>query len=221
MFPGMHSDDQEILLYLEDKLPPAKREHLEKHIGRCKPCAARFADLSRLASILEEPLPGDLDEATQKKAVELLGPGRPLQGGSPAFRLFAPQYRIVFAGVAALVLIVSVYLFLPDEPQVQFRSDRSEHAGSFVLIPEDGARVRSHDVEFRWTSLGESMAYKFSLLRETGAVVWSADVRDTSISLPESIVLQPGKTYLWQIETSLADKKLERSAVHAFTYSPD
>ena len=217
----MHSDDQEILLYLEDKLPSAKRERLEKHIGRCEPCAARFADFSRLPSILAEPLPRDLDEATQKKAVELLRPGRAPKGGSPAFRLFAPQYRLAFAGAAALLLIVSVYLFLPRETPVQFRSDRSGDVGSLVLIPEDGARVRSHDIEFRWTSLGESMAYKFSLLRETGAVVWSTDVRDTSLSLPEAIVLQPGKTYLWQIETSLADKTLGRSAVHAFTYSPD
>jgi len=217
----MHSDDQEILLYLEDKLPPAKREHLEKHIGRCEPCAARFADLSRLPSILEDPIPVDLDEATRKKAMELLIPAKARRGGPLTFMMFAPQHRLAFAGAAALLLILSVYLFVPKEPPLQFRSDKADDIGSLDLFPEDGARVRNHDILFRWKSIGESMAYKFSLMGETGAIVWSADVRDTTISLPGSIVLQPGKTYLWRGETFLADKKLERSAVHAFTYSPD
>jgi hypothetical protein len=129
-------------------------------------------------------------------------------------------FRPAFAAAAAVVLILSVYLFVQEKEPAEFRSDKVDELRTLIMFPDDGATVIDPATRFRWTSVGESMVYKFSLLRETGAVVWSNDVRDTSIALPSSIVLQPGKTYLWRVETFLADKTLGRSVVHAFTYTP-
>ncbi len=212
----MHPDDEEMLLYIEDKLPVGTRELLEAHIGQCGPCATRFADLSRLPLILEGKVPVQLDEAVLRKARALVQPGKP---GRPQ-TFFSPVFRPAFAAAAAVVLILSVYLFVQEKEPAEFRSDKVDELRTLIMFPDDGATVIDPATRFRWTSVGESMVYKFSLLRETGAVVWSNDVRDTSIALPSSIVLQPGKTYLWRVETFLADKTLGRSVVHAFTYTP-
>ena len=214
----MHPDDRKILLYLEDKLPSKERGNIEAHVARCAACANRLANLSRLSLILEQPVPIDLDVATREKARKLVGQRE--DGWWKGFKPFNPPYRFALAGAAVIALVLSIYLLGPQGEPRQFRSERSEEVETFELYPEDAAIVSDRGAQFRWTSVGESMVYRFSLLEETGVIIWSNDIRDTVIAIPLSVVLRPGKTYLWRVETFLADKTLEHSALHAFTYSP-
>jgi hypothetical protein len=127
---------------------------------------------------------------------------------------------LAFAGVAAVLLSLSVYLLVPVREPMQFRSDREISGTELKLIPENNAVVRDPSALFRWTSAGDSLIYRFSLMEQTGAILWSHDLRDTAVQLPRSVVLQPGNTYLWRVETFVADRSAERSALHAFTYAP-
>jgi hypothetical protein len=211
----MHTDAHEVLLYVEGKLSDNERKIIEAHVAQCEPCAKRFADLSRLPRILNQTVPFEIDEGTFKKAVAIVPRGKSRQ---LLYRLFTPPFRMALAGMAIAIIAVSTYLLLPKPEPSKFRSDRVEGSTTLRLYPEDGAIVREERPSFRWTSIGTSSVYRFSLMDETGAVIWQNDPRDTSITLPESLVLQSGKTYLWRVETFFADKALDRSALHAFVY---
>ncbi|MBM2846873.1 MAG: hypothetical protein HW407_2185 [Bacteroidetes bacterium] len=213
----MHLTEIEILLYVENKLPPEDRQELEAHVGRCDECARQFASLARLPDTLSENVPFEVNEAVLKEAVGLVG-GK-AWGRSWNFGFFNPPFRVAFAGVSVLAVALTTYLLVPRHEPSQFRSAETA-APMLRLFPSDGAKVADTHPAFRWSSTVKSSAYKFTLMDENGVSIWNWDVRDTAVSLPSTIVLIPGKTYLWRVESFLADKSLERSALHVFTYAP-
>jgi hypothetical protein len=62
--------------------------------------------------------------------------------------------------------------------------------------------------------------YRFRLFAENGVPLWSAFVRDTTLTLPSSVVLESGKNYLWSIEVPFTDSITERPTFHAFSFRP-
>jgi len=214
----MHPDERELLLYLEDKASQTDRGRIEAHLGQCEKCSNLFADLFRLSRIVEQPAPFDVSEAVLKQATDIVARGKSRNWLSLTF--LTPPFRIAVAGAAVVAIVLTTYLLVPREEPAQFRSDKVEETPALEFYPRDGTVVTEKTPEFRWNSIGESAAYRFSLLDEAAAVIWVNDCRDTSLNLPPSVVLQPGKTYLWRVESFLADKALERSALHAFTYVP-
>lgn len=220
----MHVSDHDMLLYLEDRLPTARRQSIERHMGNCNGCARQFAALARLPNILEETIPIEVNEATMARAKALVRAERPALRW---LRIPLARYRVAFAGLAAAAAISTVVLLFPVSETQQFRSvDRT--APGFTMSPPDGAHITELQPQFAWSSIRSSpdlpstagSVYKFSLLDQQGVTVWSLDVRDTSVMLPASVVLVPGKTYLWRVESFLVDRSLERSSLHAFTYNP-
>jgi hypothetical protein len=211
----MHLSDDEILLYLEGEPGPVERSRVEGHVGICMECASTFAGLSRLSSAIKADIPIQVDETTFRKATGLVSPKR--NGNWVQF--FSTPYRVSLAGIAAILIALTTYMvWLRPEP-VRYRSiERNVH--SLHLSPEDGATVGDIGPMFRWNGLPGSSTYEMSLMNDQGVVIWSTDVRDTVVSLPPNVVLVRGKTYLWRVESFIADRRLERSALHAFTYAP-
>jgi hypothetical protein len=214
----MHPDEHIFLLYLEGRAQPGERDIIEEHSAHCERCAHLLATLSRLQEGLNEPVPIEPDQATFSKAVELVRP----RGLSTWFHAGAGRspLGIALAGAAVLAIALTTYVFLPRHEDERFRSERDGLLPVLKLVPSDGAVVRETSPEFRWNNVQESAVYRFNLLDASGTVIWSNDVRDTSLSLPPSVVLQPGITYLWSVETLLADHSPGRFTLHAFTYSP-
>lgn len=213
----MHVVETDILLYIENRLPREGRQKLEAHVGRCDECAKQFASLARLPYALKESVPFELDESVLQKAVDIVGGKQSVRSWN--FRFFNSPFRAAFAGLSILAVVLTTYLLVPRHVPSQFRS--TETATPMLrLFPSDGAKVGDTHPVFRWSSAVKSSAYKFSLMDENGVIVWIWDVRDTAVSLPSTVVLIPGKTYLWRVESFLADKTLERSALHVFTYAP-
>jgi len=214
----MHPEEHELLLYLEDKLSSDDRGSVEAHLAKCGDCAHKLAALFRLPQTIDRPAPIDVGKDVLKKAVDLVGLSRFPRWSN--FRLITPPFRLALAGAAVAAVALTTYLLMPREEVAQFRSDKEERQG-LELYPEDGATVAEKTPEFRWKTIGASAAYRFSLMEETGVLIWVSDRRDTSLFLPSFVVLQPGKTYLWRVETFIADKTLDRSALHAFIYLPE
>ncbi len=213
----MHVTDDNILLYLEDELSQLDRVQLEAHVGRCNDCATQFAALARLPDALKRNVPVQLSNEVLKRAIGIVG-GRE-SGSRWTFRFFNSPLRLAFAGVSVLAVALTTYLLIPRPEPLQFRSTDAT-TPMLSLFPLDGATVRAKSPVFQWSAVVRSSAYKFSLMDENGVSVWNWDIRDTSLVLPSTVVLIPGKTYLWRVESFLADKTLERSALHVFTYAP-
>jgi hypothetical protein len=118
------------------------------------------------------------------------------------------------------MVIASILVLIPRDDVPVYRSE-SPDISTLTLFPEDGTEIRDRENVFRWTPTAESMTYRFSLLNEEGRVVWIKDLETTSLIIPPSVVLQPGKTYLWKVEAFLAKNMSGRSSLHAFTYIPE
>ena len=212
---NMHYNEAQIILYLEDKLSNEQRGEIEEHIADCAACANQLAAISRLQAILDEDVPVNIDPTTQDNVEHLVrSDGR---STSSWLTLFTP-IRVAFASVTVIAITVAVYVSLHRPPPVQFRSPESSLALE-TLFPADGSTVITHSITFVWRKTSAD-GYRFRLFDATGAPVWGIQLRDTVVSLPSTVVLQPEKTYLWRVETYFRDATHERSDIHAFTYAP-
>jgi hypothetical protein len=215
----MHPDEHDLILYIENRLGEGERKTVEAHIARCEDCAHRFAHIFRLPSILEGTAPVEVDEPTLRDAEGIVRPDRSARASRSTRPL--PKLRWAFAFAGLIAIAITTYLLVPrPEDPAQFRSEETEELPGLRLHPPDGATITMANPQFHWSALKESAAYRFSLMENTGVTLWTNDLQDTVQTLPPFIVLQSGKTYLWRVETFLADKNLRRSALHAFTYTP-
>ena len=214
---AVHVKDVDILLYGEDKLPLEGRRKLEEHVGRCHDCAGRFAALARLPDVLNQPVPFEVDPATFDAAIEIV---RDRESGKLRnLKFLGFSWRVALTGLSVVAIALTTYLVIPRHESSPFRAT-DPSLPMLRLFPLDGATITEPRPVFHWSSVAQTSVYKFSLMDEGGASVWNWDVRDTSLILPATVVLVPGKTYLWRVESFLADKTLERSALHVFAYAP-
>ena len=122
-------------------------------------------------------------------------------------RLFLVLTGIVAIGVS------SAYVFLKRD------ASGVDLNGVKLVAPRDGATVQSMHPRFRWLRKAESTAYQFSLYEVNRTPVWSALVRDTSLVIPLSVSLAPGKMYLWHVDAIMSDENIAHSELYAFTFS--
>lgn len=100
-------------------------------------------------------------------------------------------------------------------------------AAALVLVViwprgEDGARISTHRAPtitgaappaavypigevsdartLRWVAVPGSDRYRVTLYESTGHVLLETQLSDTALSLPDSVVVVPGLTYLWKVE---------------------
>jgi hypothetical protein len=205
-----------MLLYVEGMLPVEKRQSLENHVGMCSDCARQFATLARLVHVLKEDVPVRVDGETFRKAIALVSGTTDIKGWT--FRIFSSPARAALAGVSLLAITLTAYLLLPRPEPEQFRSTDGV-VPMLSLSPADGATITEPRPEFHWSPVSQSSVYRFSLMDHRGVRIWDRDVRDTTVLLPPGVVLVPGNTYLWRVESFLADRSLERSTLHVFTYT--
>jgi hypothetical protein len=65
---------------------------------------------------------------------------------------------------------------------------------------------------FTWRAATADV-YRISVLAEAGDPVWTAETNDTTIALPDSISLQPGRAYFWSVE-GIANGIVASTGVH-------
>jgi len=87
------------------------------------------------------------------------------------------------------------------------------------LSPESETALDKTNLNFLWTSVPNSIAYRFFLYEADGRVIWNSLVNDTSLSLPPNIHLEGGGTYLWRIEIIFPDDTKQRSDLNVFFFS--
>ncbi len=213
----MHVTEVEILLYIEDKLPPEDRKKLEAHVSRCDDCIAQFSAFARLSDVLGETIQVGISAAAFKRAVAVVASQKSTGGWS--FGHVVSPLRVSLATLVVIGIVWTTYILVSPQQASEFRSTENSLT-RFTLSPPDGAELNESTPTFHWTPVARTSVYNFNLMNESGVTVWNWDVRDTMVILPSSVVLLPGKTYLWRVESFLADKTHERSALHVFTYVP-
>ena len=71
-----------------------------------------------------------------------------------------------------------------------------------------------------WTSVPHADRYRMTLFDATGAVLWESQTSDTTATIPATIGLQPGASYLWQVTAQTGWNRWVASELIDFSLRP-
>jgi hypothetical protein len=106
--------------------------------------------------------------------------------------------RYSTVGLAA----AAVFALLVWPPDRSPRPDLREPTLTTTVAPEPiapraaVARVR----EFVWVSVPRAQRYRVRLYDSEGVVVWRVETTDTSVVMPDSVILSQRDSYFWKVE---------------------
>jgi hypothetical protein len=108
------------------------------------------------------------------------------------------ERRFMLAGVAAAAAIVLVAVFLwraPTSPSDELRGNKDR----VEPIAPRGAVSGERRPTFIWRAIPEAIGYTFELLDDRPARMLHLMVRDTTLTLPDSVTLVGGRAYSWRV----------------------
>jgi len=207
----MHITEKQIALLLEKRLPEDERRKITVHMADCPDCAENIASAFKVFNSLDMiDLPGD--DKVIKERGEAFSAGNIIG----TLRKNLPL-KFALTGIV-LVFAFIIYYSLNHEPEIsKLRSGDSTYS-IISLQPDDGSVLNSSNLNFKWTSVPGSMAYRFLLYEENGTPITNSLLQDTSFTLHYSI-LKPESKYLWRIEIIFPDETKQRSELNVFIYS--
>ncbi len=135
------------------------------------------------------------------------------------------RWSMVFAGIAAAVIVAAPALLLPrrassPSPLVATRSGSVPAVDAIapidIIVPAEGAVV-TPSRELVWHARGAGASYVVTLQDTSGAVLWSPFLTDTSTTIPSSVRLVSGRRYFWSVGARLADGVSTTTDIHVFT----
>src|SRR5687767_4315078 len=186
---GDHPSSEDVAAYLSDGLDSEARVAFEAHIAECRTCRTEISSARRLLAS---------------------GPSRKHQWIVPW----------AVAAVAAIAFFsISTPWRVRDEPTRA--ANRASSGGAVkldIVSPSDEAIVTGIPV-FTWRADGSDALYRFSITDRGGTSIWSHETRDTTISLPPDISLEPKREYLWNVDAIDTEGSTVTSRTHRFRVS--
>lgn len=170
-----HLSAEEIAAYIDHKLSLDDTARAESHLADCHECRREVAASAGLVS-----------------AAPTTGARRRIG-------------RI--AGVAAAAAILLAVLFTrPQRPDVavERRSGADEASRVHAISPRGGSTVDAESVAFVWRR-DDDASYQLTVVDSSGAVVWVTTTGDTTVRLPRTVGLTPGKRYFWYVDALRAN----------------
>lgn len=212
----MHLDDFDIARYLDGVVSGAEKQQFEAHLADCALCAASLASAYRMMDAVEAETTAPAPTPAALAETERVVTSAP----RPALRLVhQPAIRWVAAAVVVMGLAVVAYFQMNQPDAARFRAGQAD-AGLVATTPEEGATVDAASLQFVWEPLGGTDAYWVTVYTAEGVVRWKDYTKAISLALPDSVLLEPGATYLWNVEAVQQDGTTIRTDLYAFTLAP-
>jgi anti-sigma factor RsiW len=191
---SQHPDTEEIAAYLSGALPASSKSDLEAHLTRCRACRTEVASARRL------------------------------------LRKHGRRRRWSTAVPAGLAATIAAYLII-GSLQHRARQETNPFREGRVLTPDAAPVVRlvaptesdsvnPERVEFIWHRQGTDPLYRLTLTDPSGAIVWTGETSDTTLSLAKQPRLTPGRSYLWYVDALDSDGRSATSAIHRLQTAP-
>jgi hypothetical protein len=166
-------DELVIADFVDGRLMPQSRAPVVAHLLTCTRCRTLVKATSDLASSAA--------------------------GFNPPSKRRGYRWTLPIGLVAAAVLLL---LLLPrvDESTPGLREPTvTSTIAPAPITPTPGAAVARVD-SLVWSSVPKAERYRVRLYDGEGSVLWTVEIADTLVSLPDSVRLAPGVTYFWRVE---------------------
>ncbi len=192
-----HLTASELASYIDHALDTHARRAAEEHLDQCPECRHEAMAILNVAD----------SYAANANVVEArAGTAAPARARS---RAGWPRVAIG-SGILAAGLVLSVLARQPNGPGEQISAVRApdttlreSETVMAAAAPADAATIRAQGAAFSWHP-ATTDTYRFTLLTQSGEPVWSRETRDTSVTLPAAVSLEPGRTYFWRVD-AIAD----------------
>lgn len=159
---------------VEGTLDAERRSDTVRHLARCEHCRQAVASLSRA---LEDPAVAGADPNRRRPVV----------------------WMRVAASAAAIAVAVAIGREWPRErPADAHRAPVSAGLDRPAAVSPLGPAARPSTL--RWHPVAGADRYRLTLYGPGGEVLYETELRDTATPLPDSVVLYPGRPYLWKVE---------------------
>jgi hypothetical protein len=189
-----HPPAEAIAAYLSDGLAAPDRATMEAHLAECRPCRTEVTSARQL-----------LEHRSVRRRWEMIVP-------------------TAAAAVLAFALLGRGVLRPPVEQEAVRGSEAAnevEAASSIqVLSPTNEATVSGRAVPFAWVGQPGRLLYRLTLTEGSGRAVWSQDTNDTTITLPASITLVPGRHYFWYVDALDSAGRTLTTGTRTFSTQP-
>jgi len=186
-------DDDTLAALAEGSLGVAARAAALGHVASCPRCRSIVASVARA---LADP----------GVAREVASPGG---AGRPRF------YQIALPAAAAAVLLLLAWPRHTDEGGSP--PHRSPPGATAVPLLRSPVGVVAQAETLRWTSVAGADRYRATLFDSHGRVLFDTQLAETLAALPDSVVLDPGRPYLWKVEARTGWQRWSASGLVEFS----
>ena len=211
---------EELDQFLSGTISALGREQVEAHLSNCRACRRYLVTIHHSSqSVPSSSAPQWL------KAKMLRIPWRSSSLWLP--RVFVFRRSVVTAIALLLIAAAGVVLFLeqqrPQHPATDtLREGIQETAAPRLLSPVSGAVIPSRALDFRWMQVQGIDGYAFTLLSETGDILFQTDTGQGRLTLTtQQVHLEKGKTYFWYVAAKLPSGTTVDSEIRKFVLSKE
>ena len=172
------------------------RERLLSHASTCAHCRHRVASVARALS--------DPSVTAEIATTEFVRRRRPV----------SVRFALASTAVAAAAVLFLVLPRVEGGPGGPHRATTAVEARPTLIAPiglVDEAKL------LRWGSMAGADRYRVTLFDTSGAVLYEAETTDTTVSLPDTILLRSGRRYLWKAEARTGWDRWTASKLASFS----
>jgi len=186
-------DDDTIAALADGTIAPTTRAAAVPHLAGCPRCRNAVASVTRALA----------DSGVAREIVSV-------EGGRRRF------YRIALpVAAAAALLLVLVWPRPVDDGGLPHRAPPITASAAPVPLSPIGT-VADAGV-LRWTAVAGADRYRVTLSDAGGRVLHEMQVADTVAALPDSLILVPGRSYVWLVEARIGFERWSVSRLVEFS----
>jgi hypothetical protein len=186
-------DDETVAALAAGSIDATARAAALPHLAECPRCRSAVASVARALS--------DRSVAREVRKVE---PG--LRGS---------RYHVALPIAAAAVLMLLVWSPRSlDEVRPGHRGPTISAGGAPAPVSPMGTVAEVPTLQ--WGSVAGADRYRVTLFEAGGRVLFETQLADTVAAVPDSIVLMPGRSYLWKVEARIGWDRWTASDVIEF-----
>ena len=193
-----HLKDDVLAAYLDRALPAAERRDADDHLADCATCRDELVAMSKLVA----------GRAPVRQWPRLAG------------------YVAAVAAAAIAFAVIARWRAAPgpsSDPGARMRdstqADGASRRAVEVVAPAEGDTVTPRELRFAWHPFGPGATYRFKLANDTSFVLLKLDTADTTVALPDSVQLVPGRSYSWWVDALTTDGRAASTGVRQFRTS--